>query len=234
MSSARAFTLIELLVVISIVAVLAGMLLPAVSLVRDAARQSACLGNQRQVLLALEVYAQDWDNVLIPMYRSTWAGKDWRDRLIAATDALPTEVVDGSRRSPALGCPPARQLHPLSTIGTPGVKTVQTYAGNAIITNEAAAWGFPAYPDAGTPLNFGHRGETMFINDGVWNAAGSQYSSGAYRNSANTIGSPHRGQGVIGWGDGHVSTLRRTQIDDYTVNVVAGTAAWRFWYGDTH
>jgi prepilin-type N-terminal cleavage/methylation domain-containing protein/prepilin-type processing-associated H-X9-DG protein len=63
-----AFTLIELLVVIAIVAVLAGMLMPAVSLVRDAAKGSVCRGNLRQVGMSVTAYAGDWDGFLPPVY----------------------------------------------------------------------------------------------------------------------------------------------------------------------
>jgi len=81
-----AFTLIELLMALTIIATLAALLLPAVSMVRGSARTTQCGSNQRQIGIALLSYTTDWDDRLPwgtdSTAGATAAGTCWNQKLM--------------------------------------------------------------------------------------------------------------------------------------------------------
>ena len=67
MRSQNAFTLIELLVVIGIIAIIAGMLMPALSLAREKGVTTDCLNNQKQLAMGITMYGNDFKEWFPPI-----------------------------------------------------------------------------------------------------------------------------------------------------------------------
>jgi len=76
MTGARAFTLIELLVVMVVIAILVGLLLPALGRARQEARMTQCRSNLRQVGLAMMMYAVDNRGFAPTVYSAYWPSRE--------------------------------------------------------------------------------------------------------------------------------------------------------------
>lgn len=113
------FTLIELLVVISIIAVLAGMLIPAINIVRDGARGSKCASNLRQFGIGNQSYAIDWEGSYVPLYFRDGSGSNTpSSRWDQNTDFLNRVVDSESSTTTGWNLQTAR-LCPLSRAANP-------------------------------------------------------------------------------------------------------------------
>jgi prepilin-type N-terminal cleavage/methylation domain-containing protein/prepilin-type processing-associated H-X9-DG protein len=120
-----AFTLIELLVVIAILAILASLLLPAISRAKESGRGAACISNLRQIGIALQLYVQENENRMPSM----------RDRSIGTnvvTDPLPSpEVVLSNQLGNVLvlKCPSDKALYE---------QTGSSYSWNSLLNGQKA------------------------------------------------------------------------------------------------
>ena len=104
------FTLVELLVTIAVIAILAGMLLPALNRARESARGAQCINNKKQAMLAQIQYAGDYANFFIA-YRQAASPTYglWGAILCNSQDATGDYTISGGGYLPvaSLQCPSA-------------------------------------------------------------------------------------------------------------------------------
>jgi prepilin-type N-terminal cleavage/methylation domain-containing protein/prepilin-type processing-associated H-X9-DG protein len=108
MEKRRGFTLIELLVVIAIIAVLMGILMPALTMAREHGKRAVCLNSLRQLSMAWIVYADENDDRLVSSeaggmggaFPDAWVGvtwaSDWNQGGVLPNDQQIKGIKDGA------------------------------------------------------------------------------------------------------------------------------------------
>ncbi|MBQ6470946.1 MAG: type II secretion system protein [Victivallales bacterium] len=184
MPQRKFFTLIELLVVIAIIAILASMLLPALSKAREKARTVSCLNNLKHNVLAMAMYADDNSDII-------WLGNQMKTKTNPKYAAAQTNVVWAMQLTRDLGAWGGNTGYIEDAAG--GKLAKQCYCPSAPpppVNNSTNDYRFISY---GCPT--GHTAVWTFYKA---DSSGRTYDSSIFQDGCGTVKSTHKTPSAFG------------------------------------